>query len=170
MKVDNNSNKDLISKDELIDSFELVKEIVRKSYGRSRAGLMLGLQELGATLKGFVGAYYPLTSNIIVMNKTPIRRINETNPKLLKPYSTHILLHEYIHSLGYIDENVVRRKTYEISKEHFGEKHLITEFSTNMERFFPYLVYPIHGWMPQTDAPIELIKGFDKSSINNYIA
>jgi hypothetical protein len=170
MKVDSHSNKDLIPKDDLIDSFELVKEVVRKSYGRSRAGLMLGLQELGATLNGFIGAYYPLTSNIIVMNKTPIRRINETNPNLLKPYSTHILLHEYIHSLGFIDENDVRQKTYEISKEHFGKKHLITEFSTKMERFFPYLVYPVQGWMPNTNAPIELIKGFDKSNINNYIA
>jgi len=170
MKVDNNLNTGELLTDDLIDSFELVKEIVRKSYGRSRAGLMLGLQELGATFKGFIGAYYPLTSNIIIMNKTPIRRINETNPKLLKPYSTHILLHEYIHSIGFIDENIVRQKTYEISKEHFGEQHLITKFSTNIERFFPYLVYPVHGWIPQLDAPIELIKGFDRSSINNYIA
>ncbi|UCD14621.1 MAG: hypothetical protein JSW60_04160 [Thermoplasmatales archaeon] len=170
MKENINTNIDDDVKDDLIDAFELVKKLVRKSEGRSRAGLMLGLQELGASLNGFIGAYYPVSSNIIVMNKTPIRRINETYPKLIKPYSTHILLHEYIHSLGIIDETITRQKTYEISREHFGEEHLVTKFSRNMEQFFPFLVYPFYGWFPQSEVPIELIKGFDKSSINNYIA
>ena len=163
-------NNDLSLNDNLIESFEIVKEMVRISEGRSRAGLMLGLQDLGATLNGFVGAYYPVSSNIIVVNKTPLRRIKETNPKLIKPYSTHILLHEYIHSLGLLDEKKTRQKTYDISRKHFGEKHLITKLSRNIERFFPYLVYPIHGWIPQSNSRIEIIKGFDKSSINNYIA
>ena len=104
-----------------IDTFELVKDAVRRNEGRSRAGLMLGLQELGATQNGFIGAYYQVTSNIIVMNKTPIRRIIETNPKLLEPYSFHVLLHEYIHSLGFLDEEITKEKTYEITKKYFGQ-------------------------------------------------
>jgi len=48
-------------KQELIEIFENVKEVVRINEGRSRAGLMLGLQELGASLSGFVGAYYPVS-------------------------------------------------------------------------------------------------------------
>ncbi len=170
MQKKNNFFLDTKIKEDIIDTFELVKELVRKSNGYSRAGLMLGLQELGATLNGFIGAYYPVSSNIIVMNKTPIRRIYETKPMLIKPYSTHILLHEYIHSLGYINEKIVRQKTYEISKENFGDKHIITKLSKNIEEFFPYLVYPISGWMPTSNSPIELIKGFDKSSFNGYIA
>ena len=43
-------------KHDLIETFEKVKDVVKKSEGRSRAGLMLGLQELGATLNGFIGA------------------------------------------------------------------------------------------------------------------
>ena len=43
----------------LIETFEGVKKIVRKSEGQSRAGLMLGFQELGSSLDGFIGAYYP---------------------------------------------------------------------------------------------------------------
>jgi hypothetical protein len=169
MKINKDDNN-LKLRENLIDTFELVKEMVRKNDGRSRAGLMLGLQELGATLNGFIGAYYPISSNIIVMNKTPIRRINETNPSLFKPYSTHVLLHEYIHSLGDLDESNVRQKTYDISRKYFGEKHVITELSKNIEKFFPYLVYPIQGWIPPSSTPIELIKGFDKSNINRYIA
>ena len=157
-------------KPKLIDTFEEVKETVRKHERRSRAGLMLGLQEIGSSLNGFIGAYYQVSSNIIVMNKTPLRRIIETNPKLLAPYGFHILLHEYIHSLGYLDEEVTRIKTYEISKKQFGEKHIITQMSKNIEQFFPNLVYPIYGWISlENIPPIEIIQGFDKSNTNNYI-
>jgi len=162
--------EDKIVKKDLINTFESVKEVVRKIEGRSRAGLMLGLQELGAYMNGFVGAYYPVESNIIVMNKTILRRINETNPELLKPYSFHILLHEYIHSLGVVDEYAAKQKTYEISRKYFGEDHLVTEFSKDMRKFLPYLVYPIYGWMPEKQTPIELVKGFDRSSTRGYIA
>lgn len=106
---------------------------------------MLGLQELGSSLNGFIGAYYPVSSNIIVMNKSPLRRINDTNPKLFYPYVFHVLLHEYIHSLGFLDEKTTERKIYKISNENFGEHHIITQLSTNMKKFFPNLVYPIYG-------------------------
>lgn len=155
----------------LIDTFEDVKNVVRKNEGRSRAGLMLGLQEIGATLNGFIGAYYPVASNIIVMNKTPLRRIIETNPELLKPYGFHVLLHEYLHSLGYLNESVTRQKTYDISTNQFGENHIITQLATNMKQFFPNLVYPIHGWLPPKTTPsIVIIQGFDKSNTTNYIS
>jgi hypothetical protein len=156
---------------DLVEVFEQVKETVRKTEGRSRAGLMLGLQELGSTLQGFIGGYYPVGSNIIVMNRTPLRRITETDPRLLKPYSFHVLLHEYLHSLGVLDEGLTRLKTYEISRQRFGEKHVVTELSKDMSRFFPSLVYPVYGWRPQEgSSPIELVRGFDKSSTQPYIA
>jgi hypothetical protein len=154
----------------LIDTFEEVKKVVQKNEKRSRAGLMLGLQEIGASLDGFIGAYYPIASNIIIVNKTPLRRILETNKALLKPYIFHVLLHEYIHTLGFLDEETTGQKTYEISKQQFGEHHIITELSTNIRKFFPNLVYPIHGWIPLKETPrIELIQGFDLSSTSAYI-
>ena len=154
----------------LIETFEEVKKAVQKNERRSRAGLMLGLQEIGASLDGFIGAYYPVASNIIIVNKTPLRRILETNKALLKPYAFHVLLHEYIHTLGYLDEETTGQKTYEISKKQFGENHIVTELSTNLRKFFPNLVYPIHGWIPQKETPvIELVQGFDFSSSNPYI-
>jgi hypothetical protein len=154
----------------LIDTFEEVKKVVQKNEKRSRAGLMLGLQEIGASLDGFIGAYYPIASNIIIVNKTPLRRILETNKALLKPYIFHVLLHEYIHTLGFLDEETTGQKTYEISKQQFGEHHIITELSTNIRKFFPNLVYPIHGWIPLKETQrIELIQGFDLSSTSAYI-
>ncbi|PNX54257.1 MAG: hypothetical protein BV458_00120 [Thermoplasmata archaeon M9B2D] len=154
----------------LIETFEEVKKAVQQNERRSRGGLMLGLQEIGASLDGFIGAYYPVASNIIIVNKTPLRRILETDTSLLVPYVFHILLHEYIHSLGFLDEKTTGRKTYEISKKQFGEHHIVTEFSTNIRKFFPNLVYPIHGWTPlQETPPIELVQGFDFSSTHPYI-
>ena len=167
--IDSSYPEDYI-RQELIETFEEVKEAVLKIEGRSRAGLMLGLQEIGATLDGFIGAYYPVASNFIIVNKTPLRRITNTNPKLLKPYIFHVLLHEYIHSLGFLDEDVAREKTFEISRKHLGENHIATKLSTDIKQFFPNLVYPIQGWFPPNKTPaIELIKGFDWSNTNNYI-
>jgi hypothetical protein len=67
---DNTITKDV--KKQFIHIFEEVKDLVRQKEQRSRAGLMLGLQELGSNLNGFIGAYFPVSSNIIVINKTPL--------------------------------------------------------------------------------------------------
>ena len=154
----------------LVNNFELVKEAVLKTEKSSRAGLMLGLQELGATLSGFIGAYFQVASNIIVVNTTPLRRIIETDKELLNPYGFHVLLHEYIHSLGYLDEEITKQKTYDITRKYYGEEHIATELSKDMKKYFPNLVYPIQGYLPPKGIPeIQLVKGFDKSSFNNYI-
>jgi hypothetical protein len=105
-----------------------------------------------------------------VINKTPIRRITETNQDLLEPYGFHVLLHEYIHSLGVLDEWTTQKKTYEISRKHFGEGHPVTQLAINIKQFFPSLVYPVYGWLPPEDAlEIEIVQGFDPSSTNPYI-
>ena len=66
--------------------FELVKLAVRKNTGKERSGLMLGLSNLGGGPQGFVGAFYPVATNIIVMNTLPLERIKQTDPSLYKPY------------------------------------------------------------------------------------
>jgi len=33
---------------------------------------MLGLQEMGASLDGFIDAYYLVASHIVIVNKTPL--------------------------------------------------------------------------------------------------
>jgi hypothetical protein len=154
---------------DLIEAFEDVKEAVRKAEGRSRAGLMLGLQELGSHPQGWVGGYYTIDSNLIVMNSTALRRIRETEPALFKPYAFHVLLHEYVHSLGFRDEEETGRMTFEITRAACGDGHPATEMARDMRPFIPRFVYPDFGWMPRTAAPIDLVKGFDRGSYQNYI-
>ncbi len=124
------------------DIFDLVKDCVKEATRESRAGLDIGLAELGNKPNALISAYYPFGSNIIVLNMTPLRRIMETKPDILKPYLFAILLHEYIHSLGYADEEAVREMSYAICRDIFGEGHPATRLSLDTKEFFPYLIYP----------------------------
>jgi len=58
----------------------------------------------------------------------------------------------------------------EISKNCFGDNHVITKLAKNITTFFPNIVYPVAGWLPPKKIPpIEIVQGFDSSSTNNYI-
>jgi hypothetical protein len=149
----------------LPDVFELVKKAVERELGKKRAGLMLGLSELGGTRSGWIGAYYPVSSNIIVMNKTSLRLIENTNPSLLKSYSFHILLHEYLHTIGIIDERQTRQQAAEISRKLFGPEHATTKMAEDISKFFDYIVYPVFGWIPPKQSPLEIVEDFDRSSV-----
>jgi hypothetical protein len=126
---------------------------------------MLGLAEMGGNEGFWIGAFYPVGTNMIVMNKTPLKNIAETNPQLFNSYCFHILLHEYLHSLGILDEATTRRATYEISSRVFGEEHAVTQMAQDIRRFLPYLTYQDPNVTPQGELEIELVEGFDRSSI-----
>src|SRR3990170_7531401 len=92
----------------LPDVFEIVKLAAEQHVGRTRGGLMLALADLGNHPRGFLGAFYPVATNVIVMNKVPLLRIEETRPELYRHYAFHVLLHEYLHASGFIDEERCR--------------------------------------------------------------
>jgi hypothetical protein len=152
----------------LADIFEVVKAVVLKSMRKSRGGLMLGIADLGNHPQAFLGGFFTTGSNVIVMNKNPLQRIKETKPELYKPYAFHVLLHEYIHSLGYMDEKMVRSYAYQLTKDALGEEHTATQIAANTEGFMKHLVYPDSAWKPDDDG-IELVENFDRSSVS-YIS
>lgn len=157
---------DLKKSDSLADIFEIVKRSVQETMGAHRAGLMLGLADLGGGYGGLVGAFFPVGTNIIVMNKTPLRRIKETQADLYKPYAYHILLHEYLHTVGILDEPTTRRTAYFISRKLFGEDHLVTDFASDWTKYMQNLVYPHHGWQPSQPFRLELVDDFDRGNVN----
>src|SRR3989338_1709928 len=128
--------------------FEVVKDSVNATLNESRAGIDLGLIDMGNTNQELLSAYYPMGSNIIVLNKTPLRRITQMKPELMKPYVFVILLHEYLHSLGYTDEESTRRLTVDITQKIF-DAHVTTDMARDMRKFFPFLLYP--GGHPAVD-------------------
>ncbi|HYM38897.1 MAG TPA: hypothetical protein VEY12_01960 [Thermoplasmata archaeon] len=151
----------------LADLFELVKRGVSAVVGRNRAGLMLALADLGNHPQGFLGAFYPVATNVIVMNKVPLLRIQETNPELYKPYAFYVLLHEYLHSVGFVDELVCRDRARAIAETLFGPSHLVTRISQDFSQFFPSLVFPDAAWQPQ-ELRLEFVPDFDRGSASYF--
>lgn len=150
------------------DIFEIVKEITRHYLGMEQAGLMVGISDLGVFDRGFIGAFYSLNSNMIIINKKPLARILQTSPSLYNYYLFHVLLHEYVHSIGSYDESMTRQLAYEMSGHYFGANHLVAQLASNMEKFMPSLTYPSHGFQPPQDINIEFVRGIDRKN-TNYI-
>jgi len=159
-------------KEKLPDIFEKIKKDVKKVFGRQRAGLSLGLAELGMFKGGFIGGmhFHPGTS--IVMNTTPLKMIlKKQSAAIVWAYVYHILLHEYIHSLGIIDERMCREATLRVTEKIFTKTdHPAQIFAKKgIGAYFPdlNLVY-----VPPQRKPdgvcIEYVKGFDKNSYFYY--
>ncbi|MFQ6095170.1 MAG: hypothetical protein ACE5NN_03395, partial [Candidatus Bathyarchaeia archaeon] len=136
-----------------------VKRAVRKTIGRERAGLMLYLGNLPLR----VGAFHPLGSNGIVINKRLVNLTSRSAESIteINSFIFTLLLHEYLHSLGYVDERYVRRLVYEISTKVFGRNHPATVMAVHppMPRVPPSEMHP---W--DRDLELELVKDFDRSN------
>ena len=152
--------------DNLADIFELVKDSVKKFLGQHRAGLMLGLANLGMRRGSFVGAFHPIGSNIIVMNKAPFDvALRTTDKKVFNAYCFHLLLHEYLHALGYVSEEEVRDLVHRICGLALGKDNPATVMAERgLAFYFPKVTYFSQSTRIPKDIQIELIKDFDKSS------
>ena len=102
------------------DIFSLVKKAVKRSLELHRVGLMLYLGNLPIR----VGAFHPMGTNEIVINR---RLLGSTKSIKEKSQVFAILVHEYLHTLGFSDERQVRRLTYKVCSENFGKSHPAVE-------------------------------------------
>ena len=143
------------------DIFDLVKKAVKKSTGRDRAGLMLYLGNLPI----HVGGYHGVGGNGIVLNRKILQSASFSTITELNSYVFMLLLHEYLHSLGYLNERQVQQQTYEISRETFGEEHPVAKYARNPS--FPR-VYPSDLQPNNEEIDLEIIKDFDRSK-QSYI-
>jgi len=159
--------KSLEKANSFADIFQLVKKIVQDYLGRDQAGLLVGLSDLGNYGHAFLGAFYSLDANTIVINKKPLNNLKRSKPELYNPYLFHVMLHEYIHSLGIFDEQEVRTLAYEITKEYFGENHLATQIALDLGKFIPHLTLGMEFEAPE-DMNIEFISGIDRDN-TDYI-
>jgi hypothetical protein len=145
------------------ETFELVKSAVDAKFKMHRAGLSLILQVLPTQL----GAYHVLGSNMIIMNKR-ILDIIKSKKSLLEynAYLFMVLCHEYLHSFGIIDENQVKKMTYDLCEYLLGENHP----STLMARYQPWKVFPELQLYQSNKIGnnFEIVKNFDKTT-QSYI-
>ena len=147
------------------DIFELVKRTVKMVLGHERSGLMLYLGNLPL----HIGAFHQIGTNGIVMNKRLVNLMFKSSNSIteVNSFIFSILLHEYLHSLGYVDETQVRRLVHEISREAFGNDHPVTQIALSG----PFLKIPPSEFQPRTDQDLELelIKDFERSN-QSYIS
>ena len=148
------------------DLFEIVKRLVEDKLGSHRGGLMLGITDLGMGPNGFVGAFFMIGSNAIVINRQPLNLVKHRTPDLHKAYMFYLLLHEYLHASGIIDEGETWQTAARLSREAFGKTHPVTKIARNFSKIFSDIVHPALGYLPPEDISIELIPGFDRSSVN----
>ncbi len=71
-----------------------------------------------------VGAFHPMGTNEIVLNRRLVKTKTGMNER---SHVFAILLHEYLHSLGFEDEAQVRRMTYRVCLENFGKSSPVVE-------------------------------------------
>lgn len=154
------------SSDDLPDLFEVVKDLVECELGHHRAGLMLGLVDLGISSGGFVGGYYVVGGNAIVINRQALGVIQARDPELVKPYQFYLLLHEFLHAVGILDEAECRGTAAALSARAFGDAHILTRISRDFGAMFRNIIQPGYGFMPPEDTSMEIIMGFDRSSVN----
>lgn len=145
--------------------FEMVKAATEKSLGQHRAGLTLVLGDIPNN----VGAYHEMGSNAIVMNRNLLRIVEKTSRSRVRrnSYVFMILLHEYLHSLGYEDDRHVRNLGRRISNEFLGGRHPAADMAVGpIDQFFPDL--PKYAAF-RDRREFETVRRFDSSS-TPYIA
>jgi hypothetical protein len=149
----------------LPDLFEVVKEIVECELGLHRAGLMLGMVDLGVSPEGFVGAYFVVGGNAIVVNRQAMGVVEHRTPELLKGYRFYLLLHEYLHAVGIIDEDRCRSAAARLAVRAFGASHDVARIARDFGSIFREIVAPGYGFVPPGEPRIDLIPGFDRSNV-----
>lgn len=144
--------------------FRVVRDAVRQVLGIERPGLGLGLSNLPPQL----GAYWQVTGNLIVMNEGLVdaMRANAESPTELNSFVYVILAHEYLHSLGYLDERAVREVTARVTRTAFGPDHPATRMAEgDLWRLYPFLAYAPGG----NGRRLKVVTKFDLDTTDRYI-
>lgn len=104
--------------------WKIVKETAEFALGKRRDGMMLFLDDLPLQL----GAYYPVGTNNIVLNRALVEIVEASmsDKQTVNALIYNLLLHEYLHALGDLSETGVRREVVEVAKKSFGEQHIAT--------------------------------------------
>jgi hypothetical protein len=107
--------------------WKIVKETVQFAMGKQGGCMMLFLDDLPLQL----GAYYPVGTNNIVLNRALVDVVEASLSDKVKVNALiyNLLLHEYLHALGEMSEIGVRRQVVEVAKKSFGETHIVTELA-----------------------------------------
>jgi hypothetical protein len=137
----------------------IVKETVEFSLGKLRGNMMLFLDDLPLQL----GAYYPVGTNNIVLNRALVEIVEAaiSAKPTVNALVYNLLLHEYLHALGELSEIEVRRMVVKVAEKCFGQEHAATVIA----RKSPWVLLKDIPLGP-FNAPkrvMEIVKDFEKT-------
>jgi hypothetical protein len=152
--------KSLDSAASYAEVWQTVKDTVDHAFGKRRGSMMLFLDDLPLQ----IGAYYPVGTNNIVLNRHLVEIVEATlsEKKAVNALVYNLLLHEYLHSLGELSERGVRQQVVVVASKCFGEDHQ----ATVLARKSPWILLkdiPVEA----TAAPkrvIQIVRNFEKST------
>jgi hypothetical protein len=104
--------------------WQIVKDTVDIAFSKRRGSMMLFLDDLPLQL----GAYYPVGTNNIVLNRRLVEIVEATlsDKQMVNALVYNLLLHEYLHALGELSEVEVRRQVVVVVTKCLGEEHAAT--------------------------------------------
>jgi len=140
--------------------FSLVRKAVKSFTGKERVGLGLALADLPSQL----GAYWEVGGNFIIMNRNLLGALRAARRQEVEinSYVFVILMHEYLHSLGMLDEENARSATASICREIFEAGHPARELSSKDPwQVYPFLVYAPNG----NGENLKIVENFDADSV-----
>lgn len=144
--------------------WKIVKSTVKDALGVQRSSMMLFLDDLSLSL----GAYYPVGTNNIVLNRRLLEIAKATikSKQKINAFTYSLLTHEYLHAIGHLREEEVRKLVCKVSEECFGETHITTELAKKS----PWMLInkKLINNISSQKAPIEVVKDFEKNG-QNYI-
>jgi hypothetical protein len=105
--------------------WKIVQDTVDSALHERRKGMMLFLDDLPIQL----GAYHSVGTNNIVLNRVLVQIVEaEIDSKLVvNALIYNLLVHEYLHAMGELDEGAVRKQVVDVSRKCFGEDYLVTQ-------------------------------------------
>ena len=125
--------------------WEIVKDSVKTVLDQYRVSMMLFLDDLPLRM----GAYHQVGTNNIVMNRVLLEVVEAAtdNRVLANAFVYIILLHEYLHALGYIREADARALVREVAREAFGLDHVVDQLAI------------LGPWSILKGIPLDLVQG-----------
>lgn len=143
--------------------WEIVKDTVKFALHKHRVGMMLFLDDLPIQL----GAYHPLGTNNIVLNRVLVQIVEASveSKRIVNALIYNLLAHEYLHALGEISEVGVRQLVVDVARKCFGEDYIATQAAIKS----PWTLIkgiPLVGVNPRNRV-MEIVKDFEKT--DNYV-
>ena len=141
--------------------FRLVKQCVREVLGRERAGVSLALVELPASI-----AAASMPDGTIILNRTLLRALGESLSRVeFNAYLFYVLLHEYLHTLGYVSDEVVEELAAEVCSEKLGRNHLSTKIAVDGLRV---VLAKLRRIPSPSGSGVEVVLGIDSEVMDYY--